>query len=258
MPTLIRGVNDDQIGDIIRFASHNLDVVKGVNMQPVSFAGRINQEDREKWRFTIPDAFRCIEEQTDGEITSDDFYPVPCVVPISNFAEVKKGMPQVKFTMHPHCGAGTYVYVENGRYIPITRFIDVEGLFEYLSEVAEKYDHTTINKLHVTASIVSHLTQFIDAKKAPRSVDVKKLLINALTKGTEDVIKQFHRKTLFLGIMHFQDLYNIDLERVERCGIHYATPDGRVIPFCSYNSLHRGEVERKFSVPLEEWGGVTC
>ncbi len=27
--TLIRGVNDDQIGDIIRFASHNLDVVKG-------------------------------------------------------------------------------------------------------------------------------------------------------------------------------------------------------------------------------------
>jgi uncharacterized radical SAM superfamily Fe-S cluster-containing enzyme len=66
-------------------------------------------------------------------------------------------------------------------------------------------------------------------------MDVKKLLINALTKGTEDVIKQFHRKTLFLGIMHFQDLYNIDLNRVQRCGIHYATPDGRVIPFCSYN-----------------------
>ena len=42
-----------------------------------------------------------------------------------------------------------------------------------------------------------------------------------------------------------------DLERVERCGIHYATPDGRVIPFCSYNSLHREDVERRFSVPLE-------
>jgi len=76
VPTLIRGVNDDQIGDILWFASGNLDVVKGVNMQPVSFAGRINQEDREKWRFTIPDAFKCIEEQTGGEITRDDFYPV--------------------------------------------------------------------------------------------------------------------------------------------------------------------------------------
>ncbi|MCK4651867.1 MAG: radical SAM protein, partial [Methanosarcinales archaeon] len=254
VPTLIRGVNDDQIGGIIRFASENLDVVKGVNIQPVSFAGRINQEDREKWRFTIPDAFRCIEEQTDGAITRDDFYPVPFVVPISNFGEVRKGEPQVKFTMHPHCGAGTYVYVENGRYIPITRFIDVGGLLEYLGEVAEKYDHATINKLHVTASIISHLTQFIDAKKVPKSVDVKKLLIQALIKGTEDVIKEFHRKTLFLGIMHFQDLYNIDLERVERCGIHYATPDGRMIPFCSYNSLHREEVERKFSVPLGDWG----
>ncbi|MEA3324966.1 MAG: radical SAM protein [Euryarchaeota archaeon] len=138
VPTLIRGVNDDQIGDILWFASENLDVVKGVNMQPVSFAGRIDQKDREKWRITIPDAFRCIEEQTDGEITRGDFYPVPCVVPISNFGEVRKGEPQVKFTMHPHCGAGTYVYVENGRYIPITRFIDVDGLLEYLGEVARK------------------------------------------------------------------------------------------------------------------------
>jgi len=92
---------------------------------------------------------------------------------------------------------------------------------EYLGEVARKYDHKTINKLHVSAGIVSHITQFIDAKKAPRSVDVKKPLIDALTKGTENVIKQFHRKTLFLGIIHFQDLYNIDLNRVERCGIHY-------------------------------------
>jgi uncharacterized radical SAM superfamily Fe-S cluster-containing enzyme len=143
--------------------------------------------------------------------------------------------------------------VEDGKHLPITRFIDVEGLFEYLSEVAEKYDHTTINRLHVTAAVASHLTQFIETEKAPKSVDVKKLLIHALIKGTEDVKKEFHRKTLFLGTMHFQDLYNIDLERVQRCGIHYATPDGRVIPFCSYNSLHREEVERKFSVPLEEW-----
>ena len=56
----------------------------------------------------------------------------------------------------------------------------------------------------------------------PPSMDMKKLLINALSKGTEDVIKQFHRKTMFLEILHSQNLYNIDLERVQRCGIHYA------------------------------------
>jgi len=49
------------------------------------------------------------------------------------------------------------------------------------------------------------------------------------------------------------DPYNFDTDRVQRCIIHYATPDGRIIPFCSYNSIHRPEVERKFSVPIEEW-----
>jgi len=55
VPTLVKGVNDNQVGDIIRFASENLDVVKGVNFQPVSFTGRIDQEERAEKRITIPD-----------------------------------------------------------------------------------------------------------------------------------------------------------------------------------------------------------
>ena len=42
VPTLAKGVNDDQIGNIIRFAAKNLDVIKGINVQPISFAGRID------------------------------------------------------------------------------------------------------------------------------------------------------------------------------------------------------------------------
>jgi hypothetical protein len=68
---------------------------------------------------------------------------------------------------------------------------------------------------------------------------------------------EFHYKALFVGTMHFQDIYNYDVERVRRCVIHYATPDEkrRIVPFCSYNSgpTYREEIERKFSVPLEEW-----
>jgi uncharacterized radical SAM superfamily Fe-S cluster-containing enzyme len=41
-----------------------------------------------------------------------------------------------------------------------------------------------------------------------------------------------------------------DLERIKRCGVHYATPDGRIIPFCTYNTLYRVEVEKKFAMPL--------
>ncbi len=54
--------------------------------------------------------------------------------------------------------------------------------------------------------------------------------------------------------MHFKDLYNINLERVKSvefimCEVHYSTPDGRIIPFCTYNTLYRDSVELKFSTP---------
>lgn len=42
VPTFMRGVNDDQIGEMVRFAVENLDIVKGVNAQPIAFEGRID------------------------------------------------------------------------------------------------------------------------------------------------------------------------------------------------------------------------
>jgi hypothetical protein len=54
-----------------------------------------------------------------------------------------------------------------------------------------------------------------------------------------------------IGAMHFMDPYNFDLERVQRCGIHYAVPDGRIIPFCTMNSLHREKIERQFAKTLQ-------
>jgi uncharacterized radical SAM superfamily Fe-S cluster-containing enzyme len=58
---------------------------------------------------------------------------------------------------------------------------------------------------------------------------------------------------LMVGMMHFQDPYNLDLERLERCGIHYAVPDGRVIPFCAMNTLYRSKIEKDLGVPLKDW-----
>ncbi|HEY9245428.1 MAG TPA: radical SAM protein, partial [Candidatus Methanoperedens sp.] len=252
VPTLAKGVNDDQVGDIIRFAASNIDLVKGINFQPISFTGRINKEERLEKRITIPYLLKLIEEQTNGVIKEQDFYPVPFVVPISHFVSAEKGFPHVEFTVHPHCGTGTYIYVENGRIIPITHFIDVEGLLEHIDELAlnhEKWLGMSLGKIKRMTSLISSLPKYIDLEKAPKSVDVKKLFIDVLG-GTEEAIREFHHHTLFIGAMHFMDLYNMDLERIRRCGVHYATPDGRIIPFCAYNTIHRLEVERKFATPL--------
>jgi uncharacterized radical SAM superfamily Fe-S cluster-containing enzyme len=47
------------------------------------------------------------------------------------------------------------------------------------------------------------------------------------------------------------DPYNFDLERVQRCGIHYGIPDGRIIPFCTMNSIHRMQIEKQFAKPIQ-------
>ena len=51
--------------------------------------------------------------------------------------------------------------------------------------------------------------------------------------------------------MHFMDPFNFDQDRVRRCVIHYATPDGRIIPFCSMNNIYREDLESKFNIPLD-------
>ncbi|MBC7086289.1 MAG: radical SAM protein [Methanomethylovorans sp.] len=251
VPTLKKGINDDQIGDIINLASQNMDVIKGINFQPVAFTGRIDNKDREKTRITISDLMLLVEEQTNGQICRDDWYPVSTVVPISRFVSAVHGRLVPEFTIHPHCGAATYIYKDGDRLIPITHFVDVEGLLELLNEVTEEIENTkySTKKAILVSKTITKISSFIDKEKIPVSIDVTKLMLDFFKIGSAESAKPFHRNSLFLGAMHFQDLYNLDLKRVERCGIHYATPDGRVIPFCSYNILHRQDVESRFSKP---------
>ena len=119
--TLVKGVNDGQLGDIVNFAVKNFDVIRCINVQPVSLCGRLPQQEREKMRITIPDFMRLVEEQTNGVIKAHDFYPVPIVVPISKAVGALKDKRYVEFTAHPHCGMATYLFIENGKITPITR-----------------------------------------------------------------------------------------------------------------------------------------
>ena len=73
--------------------------------------------------------------------------------------------------------------------------------------------------------------------------------------GRGDSEKQgFTYRTLMLAGMHFMDSYNYDVERVKRCVIHYAAPNGLIYPFCAYNSgpVYRERIESEFSIPFEE------
>jgi uncharacterized radical SAM superfamily Fe-S cluster-containing enzyme len=242
--TLVKGVNDMQLGDIINFAVKNFDVIRCINVQPVSLCGRLPQKERAKMRITIPDFMRLAEEQTKGEIKVSDFYPVPTVVPVSKAIGAMNDKRYVEFTAHPHCGMATYIFVENGKITPITRYANVDKFVGVMKKVYENSSKGSKNKAKL---------RLIGAMRHVKFSFLRKYLSRVLTEGNYKSLGDLQRRAILLSAMHFMDPYNFDLERVQRCVIHYAVPDGRIIPFCTMNSIHRPEVERKLGVPIEEW-----
>jgi len=261
VPTTIRNVNDHELGAIINFALNHLDIVRGVNFQPISLVGRVPRKERQRFRITVAGAISRIEEQTNGVIAKGDWWPIPIAGHIARFFEAFTGS-RYYMTSHYACGAATYIFLdrEHKRVVPIDRFIDVEGFVEYLEEKAEEIENWgklgKLQKLKLGAEIFINFRRFYDGKYAPKGLGVLDLIKNAFMHGNYDALGKFHESSLFLGMMHFMDEYNYDVERVERCVIHYAMPDGRIVPFCTFNvipELYRDKVQTQFSYTWEEW-----
>lgn len=242
VPTVVKGINDNEIGSLIEFGIQNSDIVRCVNFQPVSFAGRIETSKLKEFRVTTSDVINDAEKQTNGKIKMDDWYPIPFVAPISDFIAGLKGEPAPTFTVHQDCGAATFLVAEDDRsdYEPITRYVNVEKFVQDLSKAADAFQSgkKMQGKLKA-ASALRHVSLGMSTS----------LVKGFLSNGTYGSLGKFMKRIVMVGNMHFMDPYNFDLERVERCGIHYAAPDGRIIPFCTMNTLYRPKVEQMFSVP---------
>ena len=254
VPVLIGGKNLHEAGKIIRFALDNMDIIRGVNFQPISFCGRltkIKDEKREQQRVDYVKMIEAIENEFDGQISRDDFYPVPFVFPISKLIELLKGETQVEFTAHPGCGGATYIFKDNGKLIPVTRFINVEGLIDFIDK--ESKIRGPLKKLRIASAFLKNIDKFVIYENAPKDFNLKKLLKDAAIGGSYDSLRGFHYKSLFVGSMWFQDAFNLNIDRLERCVIHYTTPEG-IVPFCTYNGLGIGDkIRDKHSISIKEW-----
>jgi hypothetical protein len=260
VPTLVKGVNDNQVGEIIKFAFDNNDIIYGVNFQPVSFSGRTPSEHVEEQRITIPDFVEIIEKETDGQVPTSAFYPPSFVEPIAEFISLLDGEESAKVTLncHEHCGIATYVFRQKtegdgkDKLIPITDFIDVDDLGNKLKEYNEKLKNGKFgSRKRVMAGLTGNLTKMIHTSRSPKGLDIKRILLNVFVKGDYDALGDFSKDSMLISCMHFMDPFNFDEDRVKKCVIHYATPDGRIIPFCTFNSMYREGVEQEFSRPFK-------
>jgi uncharacterized radical SAM superfamily Fe-S cluster-containing enzyme len=75
VPTLVRNINEDQIGQMIQFAKKWIPTVKGVHFQPMTYLGRFPDSPCNGERILIPDILMALEEQTAGELIMENFVP---------------------------------------------------------------------------------------------------------------------------------------------------------------------------------------
>lgn len=257
VPTVVKGINDHEVGDIIKCAIDNIDVVSGISYQPIAFTGRVSYEERERMRFTLPDLAKCIEEQTDGIIKASDWVPLACSAPLSRMLGSINGREVTTYTCHPHCSAATYLFVDDeGNATQFTDVIDFKGILADLDRLARRTGMSRV-KLLSKLRVANVLRKHFDAKHAPPGLTFMQFLRtleNLVGPKYEDKpIKDTYR-TMMIGGMHFMDLYNYDIQRVQRCVVHYAAPNGRMYPFCTYNSGpgYREKIESEFALSHED------
>ncbi len=260
VPTIVRGINEHQIGDIVRFALENIDTVSSISFQPVAFTGRISTRELEQKRFTLSDLAHAVSDQTGLTDTYHDFFPLACVTPFSKLMGAIRGEEVPTISCHPHCSVGTYIFRDDrtGTAVPITRFCDVGSMLQDMDEISRSMQKATI-KIFSKIKAWNSLKRHFHAEFAPPGLTFERF-INTLQGFTDKKLGRgandgrFTYRTLLVAGMHFMDVYNYDVERVKRCVIHYAAPNGLIYPFCSYNSgpVFRERIEKKYSIPFEQ------
>jgi hypothetical protein len=221
VPTLVKGVNTDSVGAIVRQALLLAPTVRGIHFQPVSYFGRFPQQNGDESRFTLPELMRCLEEQTEGLVKATDFSPPGCE--------------------HAHCSFhATYVRSAEGDLRPLgagkgdsccSGNIGTGGVRRTIETVSRRW------RLPSPAPFSSRLPLLEETPCCGRSSpDVTRV------EGPLDLdvfLQEVATRSLTISAMAFQDADNLDLERLRGCCISVVSGDGRLVPFCAYNLTSR-------------------
>ncbi|HHL40054.1 MAG TPA: radical SAM protein [Deltaproteobacteria bacterium] len=261
VPTIVRGVNDGQIGPLLRLAFENLDVVTGISIQPVVFTGRYPEAERLEKRYTLGDMARDVSLQTGLTDPRTDWFPVSSATPFVKLGMALTGRDLTNHTCHHHCVIGTLLFVDRRRRaVPVTRFLDYKKALADIDALAARASKRRF-RLFSDLKLLSILKKHFHGDRAPEGLTFRKFLrtLDGYTdkKYSWDEAHKGHTyKTFFILGMHFMDNYNYSIERVRRCAVHYSASNGRLYPFCTYNSGHtfRRKVERAWA---EAAGGRT-
>src|SRR5579872_25704 len=231
--TVVKGVNDAQVGPIIDFAIANADKITVVSFQPVSFTGRdedIADELRERQRYTLSHLAHDVKAQTGATEPLRDWFPLSAMGPFSDLTDTLMGgradWGSLKCGCHPNCGMGTILFVNKRtkEMVPLSAFLDLEQL---LLDVQDVTDAGAQPRAITLAETAIALLKNFRADAAPEGYGFADLARQfrsqtgsrgARVGDFEDDAAEFEWRLLFVAGMWFQDLFNYDFRRTEKIG----------------------------------------
>ncbi len=255
--TIVNGINNEQVGRIIQFALDNPKRVSFCSFQPVSFTGRdeeISDERRQAQRYTLSHLAHDVKKQTGLGEPTRDWFPLSFISTFADWADLVHGpgadWGQLSCGCHPNCGVGMAVMIdkETKEAAPLTSFLNTDRLARDVAKVNDGARGKSLSMLGMALAVMRNYDPF----KATTHFSVFDLLkkfdkgFGASGKdygkvGADRTMEDIERRRrdrwniLFIAGMWFQDLFNYDFRRTERCIIPYATQEGE-ISFCAYNT----------------------
>jgi hypothetical protein len=244
----MRGFNDEEVGDIVKFAGRNSDIIRGLIFQPIAFTGRATDNPfREAWRdwHFVEE----VESQTQGQITAMDFFPMSVMVsPIMIMRKFMK-KPWPLFSCSPQCGVVNWMYVSrSGTIIPINHFVDFAKFFRSIQSTAKSVESK--GQFSLLSTLFFAAMQSLNWPLVTKEIGfftLMKAILKTHISPTYQSLGPLRRRIFLLGCMAFMDQYSFDVNRVRRCVVHYVTPDLKIIPFCAYNNVHRIATEEEYA-----------
>ncbi len=220
-----RRVNEYEVGAILRFGVEH-PAVTGVFFQPVTHSGRFRIESDPLEKLTNSDVIGAICDQLPEWFRDDDFVPVPCC--------------------SPSCRSATFALYDGSDLVPLPRLVDVEDYLDYVT-----------NRALPDPEVREALEGLWSARAAGGSDPVaERLDCVACATGMPPELREVAARGFMVVIQDFQDPYTLDVEKLRKCCVSEIAPDGRLIPFCAYNSVgYREQVRLEMSAANGNGGG---
>ena len=198
-----RGINDHEIGAIVRTGVEH-PAVSSVVLQPVTHSGRHPAFDPLQ-RLTNADVIAACAAQLPEWFRPSDFVPVPCCFPT--------------------CRSMCYALVDDGRLIPFTRMLEIEDQLDYLA-----------NRVTPDRALRGALERMFSSSATPGA---EQALLACESCGIDlpGALADLESSVFMVVTQDFQDAYTLNVRQLMKCCVAEIVPDGRIIPFCAYNSV---------------------